>query len=222
TRSLNLISTSYESALLGKRAIPINCRLKPRQDADLCQGVYHGVTERVKRHDLTGVSACQCSGGGSILAEHFGGLCLGTLAQRRPFVLDRRGTAAQCLGDGTLVQQGNGWLNVLRLDVGNTFIIAPLVAIAGTGQRSGGPTKQPSDRDTSSTRYPLEESGHQGFKPSERSGLFLVVVLSVDHEHAVDALHRVLQARTSQAHVILTLCQLMRIALYFRHDGLSP
>src|SRR5690606_37296794 len=170
-----------------------------------------------KRHDLTGVSACQGASSGSILAEHFGGLRLGALAQRSPFVIDFRGAAAQCLGDDTLVQQGNRWLNVLRLNVGNAVIVNPFVPLAATRQCSSSPTKQSRNRNTGSARYPLEESGHQGFEPGERSGLFLVVVLSVDHEHAVDALHCGLQTGAAQNQFILVLGQQIRKPLHLHH-----
>src|SRR5690606_3168281 len=157
------IFTPYKAFLLAKRPILLYSRLKPRQYADFCQGVYHSITERVNRDDFSCVCACQSAGGSGVLAEHLGRLCLGALTQRCPLVIDLCWAFAQCLSDDALVQQADGWRNILRLDIAHSVIVNPLVPLAAARQCSGGPTEQARHRNARRTRYPVEELGHQGF-----------------------------------------------------------
>src|SRR5690554_4951091 len=160
TRSLNLILTPYKPALLSERAIFINCRFKARQDTNFCQRVYYGITERVKRDDLTGVSARQRSGSSGVLAEHLGRLYLGALAQRCPLVIYFGGTVAERLSDDAFVQQCDGLANFLALDIANAVIVNALVSIATTGQCRSSPTEQARNRNARRTRHPVEELSH--------------------------------------------------------------
>src|SRR5690606_3137575 len=133
------IFTPYKAFLLAKRPILLYCRLKPRQYSDFCQGVYHSITERVKRDDLTGVSACQCSGSAGVFSKHLGGFRLSALTERRPLVIDLCRPRAQCLSDDALIQQADGWRNVLRLDIAHSVIVDTLVPLAAARQCSSSP-----------------------------------------------------------------------------------